>query len=387
MQPKIVYIIIAGFLVFSQPTVVLANDFPNIFKIKVSGCETGSTDRRLTGFLLKGVSGIITALHGVVGCQIITATQSGGKGNIFRELEISQADIRNDIAVLTHSGLAALNSFAFPPASNENRSQNLKVVGFPKNINKVLSTSVKVRPEKRISWNDMNSAAINKIKIRKSPGLDVDMLNIEGHIVPGHSGAPIINGKGEVLGVANGGLDGGRIEIALGTPVRNITLQPKKLIMAELNRLAKLDPGDLFSDGERLSSTLKKLHDQKISEIESKKTAVKIDLQQISQDLNHLEAEFLNAAIPDQNLKWELNSLISNNTNVYTGETKFSKKEEERYQKLKEQIDNQQRDSERRWEDLDRRRKGLWNQQARLLQQFSDLENQLQKLKNTDSHK
>ena len=61
-----------------------------------------------TGFRLSGTRGIITALHGVVGAQEITAVNEAG--SVFSKLKIIKTDISKDAAVLYSDKMAALST-------------------------------------------------------------------------------------------------------------------------------------------------------------------------------------------------------------------------------------------------------------------------------------
>ena len=53
-----------------------------------------------------------------------------------------------------------------------------------------------------------------------SPSLDLDITSIEGHLLPGDSGAPIFNKQGRVVAIADGGLANGRVGISWAIPVK-----------------------------------------------------------------------------------------------------------------------------------------------------------------------
>jgi hypothetical protein len=55
-----------------------------------------------------------------------------------------------------------------------------------------------------------------------SPSLDLDVDSIEGHLLPGHSGAPIFDGHQKVVAIADGGLENGAVAISWGIPVNNL---------------------------------------------------------------------------------------------------------------------------------------------------------------------
>ncbi len=95
--------------------------------------------------------------------------------------------------------------------------------------------------------------ALNK---RRSPALDIHVLNINGNLLPGHSGAPILNGDGQVVGVGNGGIDLGRVGWGWAIPWQDIewkTVAPagsaevSEEDIKRLDELAKSNPQLVFS--------------------------------------------------------------------------------------------------------------------------------------------
>jgi hypothetical protein len=67
------------------------------------------------------------------------------------------------------------------------------------------------------------SNALATISAMGSPNLDAEMLGIEGHVVPGDSGAPLLNRDSKVVGF----LDGTSIDVGMswGVPIKDIKWQ------------------------------------------------------------------------------------------------------------------------------------------------------------------
>jgi hypothetical protein len=51
-----------------------------------------------------------------------------------------------------------------------------------------------------------------------SPALDLEIDGIEGHLLPGHSGAPIFNEQRKIVAIADGGLENGAAALSWGIP-------------------------------------------------------------------------------------------------------------------------------------------------------------------------
>ena len=217
----------------------------SVFKIRAAGCVNGQ-EHVLTGSVIAGYPGILTSLHGVVGCKIISAEQAGGLRVAFQGLRLSRADVAHDIAIL--SGDETLDVIpSLPKVSREFLQGPLQVWGFPREVANALSTRVSFRKDPYVSWESMTPEARAQIQRRGSPSISARMLSIEGHITDGHSGAPVLSGDGHVVGIANGGLANGTLEIALATPVWDLNFSSTEGLRRDLDRLAGMDPGDLFT--------------------------------------------------------------------------------------------------------------------------------------------
>src|ERR1017187_3636905 len=75
----------------------------NLFSIIANNCPYQQGAHSLTGFRLKGQAGIVTALHGVVGCSV--KAQSDGQVILRQKLDILAVDVAADIALLSSSEL------------------------------------------------------------------------------------------------------------------------------------------------------------------------------------------------------------------------------------------------------------------------------------------
>lgn len=227
-----------------------------------------SGEHSLSGFRVKGTKGIITALHGVAGSEVITAVSS--KGPILNEpLKIKAYDLQHDVALIGSAQMERLpaEGFSVPAKVDWNamagRQGQIGVIGYPVGIDlKELWTPLTLRrPPTRRLKEQVDAKTRKALSGRRSPDPSIVVASISGDILPGHSGAPILNSNGQVVAVANGGLRGTEITWAVPYPDINWTAVKGRSI--ELEQLAESDSSALFALGAnpRHIGLLKKIDD------------------------------------------------------------------------------------------------------------------------------
>ncbi len=90
---------------------------PHVYRMVIGGCAQPPLARTQTGFRVKdpALVGIVTALHGVAGCQTITAMPDGESTPLL-DLTITQVDIARDVALLGSKQIDALPLDGLTPA-------------------------------------------------------------------------------------------------------------------------------------------------------------------------------------------------------------------------------------------------------------------------------
>src|ERR1035441_6399066 len=111
----------------------------------------------------------------------------------------------------------------------------------------LLSTDLLLRnPPMRRLGDLLPSSLARRLQTRNSPDINIEVLSIQGHLLPGHSGAPILNAKGQVIGIANGGLQTGEVEISWAVPIEKISLV-RSDGARDFARVKLIPPESLFS--------------------------------------------------------------------------------------------------------------------------------------------
>jgi hypothetical protein len=136
-------------------------------------------------------------------------------------VQLLSADIDSDIAVVDSTELER----KYPSGYNAAQSlpmadQVLTVYGYPEGLLKPLRTTLQVRRPALVQLSDLLSEKlIGDLGQRGSPVTPLQVLSIQGNILPGHSGSPIFAQDGSVVGIADGGLKDGTVAISWAIPI------------------------------------------------------------------------------------------------------------------------------------------------------------------------
>ena len=224
---------------------------PHVFQVSTSGCPHAPILQ--TGFRVAGQEGIYTALHGVLSCDSISAVvrlEEGSRGP-FHDLEIAKVDIARDVALLTSSELTEEGrGEGLKPGSGVDIGSKLSVIGYPYDVEGQveshqfnLNTPAFVTIRERLQDKDKVT-----MRNRGSPDIDsVMVLALEGSLLPGLSGAPVLDGSRAVVGIGLGGLEGGFARIGFAAVWDDLDLRPVTEVGKQLGELASKDARAVFS--------------------------------------------------------------------------------------------------------------------------------------------
>jgi hypothetical protein len=222
-----------------------------VYRIHVASNPYSGKPIVQTGFRLKGTKGIITALHGVADGEGISASNDFGES--FLKLWIFQVDVDNDVAILASDGLLKLEADGFAWTRAIEAGQSLRAIGNPLGIKTYDKSVIVGRPPLK-KLNDLITPKSSEAFLeRKSPLSTIDVINIEGTLMPGTSGAPLLDSKKRVLGVVDGGiigvLEGGIIgaDICWAIPIDKIKWKRVEDERQRLDELSRVDPRGLFA--------------------------------------------------------------------------------------------------------------------------------------------
>ena len=172
-----------------------------------------------SGFVWRDSATVVTALHVVDGQTSVNVHYVDRNGRIVASspARVERVLAPSDLVLLTLDQPQRREPLPMNTAPPRVKEQ-LDAVGFPLNIAGISNTEVKVR----FGGNELRSILPPKVLagFGPYPSITEEILNLEGNLVPGLSGAPILDSSGRVVGVVDGGLESGAIGISWGIPAR-----------------------------------------------------------------------------------------------------------------------------------------------------------------------
>jgi len=240
MYRTIVFIVLAH--VLATPAVSSTPGGEYVYRIKAQDCGNSLEARVQTGFKLRGKAGIVTALHGVVGCNDLSAIS---ESMLLKDLKIDEVDIARDLAFLSSNQLYAEDGLNITDQSN--LYGEVRIIGHPQAISGIHEMALDIpRPAIRALRELVPAELWSQLQQRKSPQISVQVVSVNGNLQPGHSGAPILDTEDRAIGVASGGLGNGTLGIGWAIPISRAQWRPASTERSELSRLAKLGAQGLF---------------------------------------------------------------------------------------------------------------------------------------------
>lgn len=174
-----------------------------------------------SGFIWQDGQHAVTALHVVDGKQRITAHYVGPDGRIQASTPATVERVLKeaDLVLLRLQNPQPRKPLALSLAAPAVR-QPLDALGFPLNIAGYSNTELRLR----FGGSQLRSILPPKLlaQFTDYPSTTSEILNLEGNLVPGLSGAPLLDAQGLLVGIANGGLEDGAVGICWGIPAAQL---------------------------------------------------------------------------------------------------------------------------------------------------------------------
>lgn len=178
----------------------------------------------LTGFVWKTPTQIVTSLHGMHPTGTIKVLYMN---NAWRKVRIKKVLQKADLVLLevlpgepaVPAGVVPISSFSADPI--EFRTE-IFAIGYNSGARGSSSRTLK----KGLAHPPENLANLIPQKDREVlarigfPSLDLDILYLEGSLLPGFSGSPVFDLRGRLIGIGDGGLEKGASNVSWAIPAK-----------------------------------------------------------------------------------------------------------------------------------------------------------------------
>jgi len=201
---------------------VLLQAAQSIVQVIASGCAGEDGGRAGSGFALGKDGLFVTDLHVVAGCtdyllKYQPGGDQGGKGYPATLVHVLEARDLALLKVTPPPDIPGLVLASAPAQVNE----KLQVIGYPLGLGRFTNQSLNVtlaaaekNPELEFTLDDPSR---KELIAKGYPALDTDVVQVDGNLEPGDSGAPLIDWHGKVAAIGDGGLQRGTVGLGWAT--------------------------------------------------------------------------------------------------------------------------------------------------------------------------
>jgi S1-C subfamily serine protease len=190
-----------------------------VAQVRARQCPGGEVAKAGSGFLFSRGDRLVTALHVVAGCDRIDAYFERAGGHTVGA-EVERVLEESDLALLRLDRRVGqpLLAIEAQPRPNDELDAIAFFLGTPSIDNKTLkvtfgSTQLRSMLPARVSRELAQSGTID---------LNLEVVRLDGHLLPGASGAPLITADGRVAAVGSGGLRSGAASISWAVPASHL---------------------------------------------------------------------------------------------------------------------------------------------------------------------
>lgn len=200
--------------------------------------SSGSLAKRNTGtaFIVNATGHAITNHHVVDGC---TEVRAEGRDGVVK---VVTSDVVNDLAQLQIPGAVSAQATIASDPAKLRQGEDIVVFGFP--LNAVLSSGGNLTP--------------GVVSALTGLGNNTNQIQITAPIQPGSSGSPVINKKGEVVGVVSMKLSDSKMAKATGQVGQNVNFAVSGQTLKTFLDTHKVEyrSGGMFSFGSKSTADL-----------------------------------------------------------------------------------------------------------------------------------
>lgn len=200
------------------PPHVIAAARGAVVRVQARNCDDG-VDRNGSGFLFERTDQAATALHVVAGCGRIAIYLEESQATIAATLDRSVA--ASDLALLRLEREATGRPLKAAPHRLE-VNDRMVAIGYAIGLPTKSDTELRLASGQSRLRDMLHDEARRAVTAAGLPSIDLEVMRLDGHLLPGLSGAPLIDATGHVVGVGDGGLEGGAVSISWGVPASEL---------------------------------------------------------------------------------------------------------------------------------------------------------------------
>ena len=159
--------------------------------VTVKALKVDGSSAQGSGFVYDFNGSIVTSFHVVANTSSIMVTRSGMTP---AKAKLLGGDLYTDLAVVKVEGVS-LQPLSMGNSSTLKVGETVYSVGSPYGLDSTLSVGVVTARERLIRLADLG------ISLPRGAYTVADLIQFDAAVAPGSSGSPLLNGKGEVVGV------------------------------------------------------------------------------------------------------------------------------------------------------------------------------------------
>jgi len=189
----------------------------SVVQVQARGCPDG--DRVGSGFAYGPAQHVVTAWHVVAGCNRITIYWEK-HGGATQQAKVVRVLNRADLTLL-HAADApgrALTEIRTQPQVNDQLEALGYYLAVPTMDNKPLRVTFGSTRLRDMLPRDVRQ----ELEQSRAIDLNLDIVRLDGHLLPGLSGAPIFNSNGRVVAIGSGGLKSGAASVSWAVPAAHL---------------------------------------------------------------------------------------------------------------------------------------------------------------------
>lgn len=194
--------------------------------VKITIVDNGIAKTTASGFVYKDNRHIITSLHVMrPGANVKIKIEYNGLSCNARVIKVLK---RADLVLLEAIPGSSNTLPPWTPILTVNSNplkfaENIFSIGFNSGSRSWISRKLSKGSGASEKLNDLiPHKDVTQIRNLGMPDLNLNVIYIDGSLLPGFSGAPLLNDQGQLIGIADGGLENGASNVSWGIPGREI---------------------------------------------------------------------------------------------------------------------------------------------------------------------